>query len=170
MTAEQCRVQREARAASAEVWDFSIHLSPLPPAQSSSLSSQSPSQTFAGYMGLRFLDLSSRTGDAGITVVSSLCRTGLATETLYMLLAHAFEYPGLQLHRVQFVTAAENVGMRGWLEGCGVPVEYRMREAFPDGRGGRMDGVGYSVLEGEWPALKERLRERLVMRLGVPVE
>ncbi|KAF8574731.1 hypothetical protein K439DRAFT_1624116 [Ramaria rubella] len=54
-----------------------------------------------------------------------------------------------------FRTTAENVRMRGWLEGCGVPVEYQMREAFPDGRGGRMDGwvwcVGGGVarVEGE---------------------
>ncbi|KAF8573426.1 acyl-CoA N-acyltransferase [Ramaria rubella] len=168
MTVEQCRALRETRAASAEVWDFSMHLTSLLPSAKSP-SPQSPSQTFAGYGGLTFLDLSNRTGEAGIMVVPSLYRTGLATETFYMILAHAFEYPGLQLHRMQFRTTAENVRMRGWLEGCGVPVEYRMREVFPNGRGGRMDVLGYSVLEGEWPALKAKLEERLTALLGPAV-
>jgi RimJ/RimL family protein N-acetyltransferase len=158
MSAEDCRARREAQAKDDERWDFHIHLtSPLTPAPS----------TFVGQCGITHIDLPNLSGEIGIAISSRLHRTGIATEALYVVLSHAFEHPELKLHRLQFVTASNNVQMRGWLESFEIEQEHRIREAWADGHGGWLDGLGYSILEAEWPALKTRLEARLAAR-GIP--
>ena len=152
VTAEEWRTKREAQATDDEIWSFYIHLA-------------GPAPAFVGQCALWRIDLPNRAAEIGICVSPRVHRRGIATEALYVVLSHAFEHPDLRLHRVQFVTGATNVQMRGWLEGFGIAVEHRLREAWSDGRGGWLDNVGYSILEGEWPALKTTLEARLAARL-----
>jgi len=159
ISVEEWRVKREGQAENDEIWNFNVHL--IDTSQSTSDSS------LVGQCGILRMDLPNRHAELGILISPRLHRTGIATEALYDTLSHAFEYPELRLHRVQFVTSSNNVQMRGWLESFGIELEYLKREDWIDGQGGWLDSVGYySVLEGEWPALKKKLEEKLVGRLG----
>ncbi|KAF8522165.1 acyl-CoA N-acyltransferase [Hysterangium stoloniferum] len=154
ITPEEWRIKREARSAKEEIWDFHIHfLSQVAPDKSIS--------SFVGQCGLIHIDTANRSAEVGIVVSPKWHRSKIASEALYMTLKHAFEYPDLKMHRVQFTTAPDNVQMRGWLENYGIKMEYRLREAWVDGKGGWIDSVGYSILESEWPALKKKLEEKL---------
>lgn len=163
MSAQEWRAKREANSANDEIWDFHIHRAGPEPGQ---LLVGQLVTSFVGQCALLHIDEPNRCADIGIIIPSSLHRIGIAAETLYMTLSHAFEHPDLKLHRVQFVTSSNNVKMRGWLEGFGIQLEYRMREAWIDGQGSWLDSVGYSVLETEWPQLKARMGEKLTSRLG----
>lgn len=164
MSAAEWGAKREAHSANDEICNFHIHLAaPLEVTARDSTS-------FVGQCGIMHIDTSNHCADIGIIIPSTAHRTGIATEAIYMTLSLAFEHPHLKLHRVQFVTASTNVQMRGWLESFGIEVEYRMREAWTDGREGWLDSVGYSILETEWPPLKARMEEKLSTRLGPPIQ
>ncbi|KAF8514289.1 acyl-CoA N-acyltransferase [Gautieria morchelliformis] len=154
---EECREKREALSATDNAWPFHIHINLPSPSASA----------FAGQCAILRMDITHRSTEIGIMINSALHRTGIATEALYMILSHAFEYPDLKLHRVQFLTSSSNVPMRGWLESFGIQLEYRQREAWINGEDGWQDVVGYSILETEWSPLKARMQEKLTARLGL---
>lgn len=86
-------------------------------------------------------------------------RTSINTECKYLLLTHAFETLGAI--RVFFKTDSRNERSQRALERIGVVKEgvLRHHRIMPDGY--LRDSVYYSILAGEWPAVKERLERYL---------
>jgi len=89
----------------------------------------------------------------------SALRTAANTEAKLLMLAHAFEY--WQVLRVCFHTDARNQRSRAALERIGGQFEgilraHRMAADFIP-----RDSVRYSIIAGEWPAVKQKLLERM---------
>ncbi|MFN2384035.1 MAG: GNAT family N-acetyltransferase [Gemmatimonadota bacterium] len=86
-------------------------------------------------------------------------RTAVNTEAKLLLLTHAFET--LACQRVEFKTDALNVPSRAALERLGAVEEGTLRAHMLTAGGRVRDSVYYSIVATEWPAVKERLAERL---------
>jgi RimJ/RimL family protein N-acetyltransferase len=86
-------------------------------------------------------------------------RTAVNTECKYLLAKHAFETLGCI--RVQFKTDLRNVRSQVAIERLGAKREGVLRNhmVMPDGT--YRDSVFYSILDIEWPGIKERLEEKL---------
>ena len=84
--------------------------------------------------------------------------TGLNVEAKLLLLGRAFS---AGCRRVEFKTHAENARSRGALEALGARFEGVLRRhmLLPDGSS--RDSAYYSVIEEEWPELRERQAARL---------
>ena len=82
-------------------------------------------------------------------------RTRVNTECKFLLLRHAFEQ--LRCLRVQFKTDLRNVRSQRAIERIGAVREGILRKnlTMPDGH--QRSTVVYSVLDDEWPGVKERL-------------
>lgn len=82
-------------------------------------------------------------------------RTGANREAKLLQLTHAFET--LDARRVEFKTHARNLASRAALLGIGATFEGVLRHhtLMPDGSD--RDSAFYSVIAGEWPAVKARL-------------
>ena len=85
--------------------------------------------------------------------------TGVNVETKLLLLAHAFETVGLR--RVEFKTDARNERSRGALQALGAQFEGIFRKHMVVRDGGARDSAYYSVIDDDWPALKQALQARL---------
>jgi N-acetyltransferase len=86
-------------------------------------------------------------------------RTGANVEAKLMLLRHAFEQVGLR--RVEFKTDARNERSRGALLALGAQFEGIFRKHMVVRDGAPRDSAYYSVIDDDWPALRERLERRL---------
>lgn len=86
-------------------------------------------------------------------------RTAINTEAKYLLLKHAFEY--LKCVRVELVTDVLNERSRAAILRIGAKQEGVLRNhmIMPNGR--IRDSVCFSIIEAEWPGVKERLLARL---------
>ena len=86
-------------------------------------------------------------------------RTPINTECKYLLLRHAFETLGAI--RVQLKTDERNIRSQTAIERIGGIREATLRHhmIMPDGF--RRNTVYFSILEAEWPAVKERLEGML---------
>ncbi|MEU5693514.1 GNAT family protein [Actinosynnema sp. NPDC020468] len=86
-------------------------------------------------------------------------RTALNTNAKYLLLGHAFETLGA--HRVGWHTDHRNDRSQKAIERLGATKEgvLRVHRVRPDGT--LRDTVVYSMTAAEWPAVKERLEQRL---------
>jgi RimJ/RimL family protein N-acetyltransferase len=86
-------------------------------------------------------------------------RTIVNTECKFLLLRYAFETLGTI--RVQFKADLRNERSLRALERIGAKREGILRNhmVLPDGV--RRDSVFYSIIDGEWPGVKERLEEKL---------
>lgn len=86
-------------------------------------------------------------------------RTPVNTECKYLLLRHAFETLGCI--RVQLKTDLRNERSQKAIERLGAVKEGVLRNhmILPDGR--YRHSVFYSILDTEWPAVKNRLEERM---------
>ncbi|KIJ53702.1 hypothetical protein M422DRAFT_25518 [Sphaerobolus stellatus SS14] len=166
ITPDEWRVIREDRAKKDDTCDFHARFVMPSSSNQDPLSESGSLSLLAAQATIMEINLVNRSGELGLIVKPELHRSGIATELLYLLLRHAFEHPGLKLHRACFVTGKDNVQMKGWLEAFGIEQEFRFREAWSDGKGGYVDAVGYSILDREWPELKERLEVYLDKRLG----
>jgi RimJ/RimL family protein N-acetyltransferase len=84
--------------------------------------------------------------------------TGANVETKLLLLEHAFERCGLQ--RVEFKTDARNLRTRGALLALGARFEgvFRKHMLLPSGP---RDSAWYAIVDDDWPAVKQRLLERV---------
>ena len=80
-------------------------------------------------------------------------------ESKYLLLEHAFERLGCI--RVQLKTDARNLQSQRAIEHLGAVREglFRNHLILPDGT--IRDSIYYSIIDSEWPGVKERLIERL---------
>lgn len=85
--------------------------------------------------------------------------TGVNVETKLLLLSHALETVGLR--RVEFKTDARNERSRGALEALGATFEGILRKHMVVREGGERDSAYYSVIDDDWPRVKERLERRL---------
>jgi RimJ/RimL family protein N-acetyltransferase len=85
--------------------------------------------------------------------------SGVNVETKLLLLEHAFERAGLR--RVEFKTDARNARSRGALQALGAQFEGIFRKHMVVRDGGPRDSAYYSVIDDDWPALKQALQARL---------
>jgi len=85
--------------------------------------------------------------------------SGVNVEAKYLLLRHAFEELGCI--RVQLKTDLLNLRSQKAIERLGAVREGVMRSHMILWNGRRRDSVIYSILESEWPAVKQRLEVRL---------
>jgi RimJ/RimL family protein N-acetyltransferase len=110
----------------------------------------------------RYLEIhrSWRTLEIGWTwLAASAQRSAANTECKFLLLKHAFEDHGAL--RVQFKTDGRNLRSQQALERLGAVKEGVLRKQRVNHDGFVRDAVYYSILDDEWPAVKERLRAKL---------
>jgi RimJ/RimL family protein N-acetyltransferase len=86
-------------------------------------------------------------------------RTSVNTEAKYLLLTHAFETLGCI--RVQFKTDLRNERSQRALERLGAIQEGILRQHMITPDGYIRSSVYYSILDSEWPSVKERLKLKL---------
>jgi RimJ/RimL family protein N-acetyltransferase len=90
---------------------------------------------------------------------SSARRTGVNSETKLLMLSHAFET--LNCVAVEFRTHFFNFTSRTAIERLGAKLDgvLRSHQLLPDGS--RRDTVVYSILDHEWPSVRNHLISRL---------
>jgi len=88
--------------------------------------------------------------------------TGANVEAKLLQLGHAFETWGCR--RVELKTDARNERSRAALEALGATFEGVHRKHMLVRGGERRDSAWYSVLDDEWPAIRQRLTARLAAR------
>jgi RimJ/RimL family protein N-acetyltransferase len=106
------------------------------------------------------VDAANRRLEIGYTwYVSSARRSGVNSETKLLMLGHAFDELGCVA--VEFRTHFFNFTSRAAFERLGAKLDgvLRSRQVLPDGS--RRDTVVYSILDIEWPAVRNNLRYRL---------
>ncbi len=89
-------------------------------------------------------------------------RTGVNTESKYLLLRHAFETLGMV--RVQLKTDARNQRSRDAIGRIGARYEGTLRRVKKLHTGFIRDTAVYSILDEEWPSVKQRLEEMMQPR------
>ena len=89
----------------------------------------------------------------------SVQRTGLNTEAKLLLLGHAFETLGCA--SVGFHTSTQNAASRAAIARLGAKEEGILRQHLRHRDGSLRDSVCFSVLDGEWPAVKTGLEQKL---------
>jgi RimJ/RimL family protein N-acetyltransferase len=90
---------------------------------------------------------------------ASVRRTGVNTEAKLLMLSHAFDELGCVA--VEFRTHFMNAASRAAIERLGAKLDgvLRSHQLLPDGS--RRDTVVYSILDVEWPAVRNNLHFRL---------
>lgn len=86
-------------------------------------------------------------------------RTPANTEAKYLMLRHAFESLGCV--RVELRTNALNLRSRNAILRIGATEEGTLRRHMVNDEGVYRDTVYFSILDHEWPGVKERLEARL---------
>jgi RimJ/RimL family protein N-acetyltransferase len=95
----------------------------------------------------------------GTWLAQSAQRTGINTEAKLLMLTHAFET--WRVHRVSLVTDARNARSRNAILRLGARFDGILRAVRVASDFTIRDTAVYSILDGEWPALKTRLVARL---------
>ena len=106
----------------------------------------------------RFLDIqpAHRTLEIGWTWIGTKYqRTAVNTECKYLLLSYAFEKLGAV--RVQLRTDTRNEKSQKAIERIGAVKEGVLRKSHTTHTGFIRDSVYYSIIDDEWPAVKQRL-------------
>jgi RimJ/RimL family protein N-acetyltransferase len=86
-------------------------------------------------------------------------RTGINTEAKLLMLTHAFET--WRVHCVRLKTDARNERSRQAILGVGARFDGILRGHAVAADGTVRHSAFYSILDAEWPEVKERLRARL---------
>ena len=115
----------------------------------------------------RYLDI--RENDRGLEIGGTWYgpawrRTGVNTECKRLLLAHAFE--SLGAIRVQLKADARNERSLRAIERIGATREGVLRDQLRLPDGFVRSTVYYSILEAEWPAVRERIDRLIAARTG----
>lgn len=100
--------------------------------------------------------------EIGTTWISaSWQKTFVNTEAKFLMLRHAFEH--LNCVRVQFTTDEINEKSRAAILRLGATQEgiVRHERIMPDGR--KRNSVRFSIIDDEWPSVRQRLEAMLVM-------
>ena len=82
-------------------------------------------------------------------------RTGINTEAKLLMLTHAFE--SWMVHRVSFRTDSRNERSRAAIERLGARFDGVVRAVSIAYDGAIRDSAIYSILDSEWPQVKDRL-------------
>jgi RimJ/RimL family protein N-acetyltransferase len=109
------------------------------------------------------IDRANRKLEIGHTwLAASVQRSSINTEAKYLLLTYAFEK--LDCVRVQFTTDELNEKSRAAILRLGAQQEgiVRHERIMPDGR--KRNSVRFSIIDDEWPRVREGLRARLAAR------
>lgn len=102
------------------------------------------------------IDLANKSCEIGSTFYAErVQQSGVNTAVKFMLLRHCFEELGMI--RVQFKTDAENGRSRKALERIGAIKEGVLRNERIRSTGKPRDAVLYSIIDREWPEVKEKL-------------
>jgi RimJ/RimL family protein N-acetyltransferase len=91
--------------------------------------------------------------------VESARRSGVNSETKLLMLGHAFDQLGCVA--VEFRTHFFNFASRAAIERLGAKLDGVLRSHQVLADGSRRDTVVYSILDIEWPAVRNNLRYRL---------
>src|SRR4051794_24912808 len=106
------------------------------------------------------IDLTNRRVEIGWTwVAPAWQRSAVNTEAKLLMLEHAFERLGCI--RVEFKTDALNEQSRNALLGIGAKFEGIFRQHMVTETPRLRDSAYFSIIDAEWPAVKERLQARL---------
>lgn len=98
--------------------------------------------------------------EIGYTWLGTACQgTGVNVMAKYLLLEHCFEE--LETVRVQFKTDVRNLRSRKALEKIGAREEGFLRKHMLLWNGHRRDSVVYSIIDDEWPRIRDRLQRLL---------
>jgi RimJ/RimL family protein N-acetyltransferase len=112
--------------------------------------------------GTRFMniDRANRRAEIGSTwIVPAWQRTAVNTEAKYLMLRHAFEV--WKCIRVELKTDALNQKSRHAILRIGAKEEGTLRRHVITWSGRVRDSVYFSILDSEWPEVKQRLESRL---------
>ena len=106
------------------------------------------------------VDAANRRLEIGHTWYSKRAQRGpINTECKLMLLSHAFEK--LQCIAVEFRTHWFNHASRAAIERLGAKQDGVLRSHQVSADGSKRDTVVFSIIDGEWPAVKRHLRYQL---------
>jgi RimJ/RimL family protein N-acetyltransferase len=106
------------------------------------------------------VDSANRRLEIGATwYVPTVRRTGVNSEAKLLLLGHAFDE--LNCVAVEFRTHFFNAASRAAIERLGAKLDGVLRSHQVLADGSRRDTVVYSILDIEWPAVRNNLRYRL---------
>ncbi|MEX5608563.1 GNAT family N-acetyltransferase [Pseudomonas protegens] len=106
------------------------------------------------------IDRHNRKLEIGSTWIASRWqRSFVNTEAKYLMLCHAFD--DMNCVRVQFTTDEINHTSRAAILRLGARQEgiVRHERIMPDGR--KRNSVRFSIIDDEWPAVRQRLQQRL---------
>ena len=106
------------------------------------------------------LDRAHRTVEIGHTwIAQSWQRSFVNSEAKLLMLAYAFDELGM--NRVQFMTDATNARSRAAILRLGATEEGRLRKERVMWDGRVRDSLVFSIVDDDWPAVRERLRAAL---------
>ncbi|MEM8710176.1 MAG: GNAT family protein [Planctomycetota bacterium] len=94
-------------------------------------------------------------------------RTGINVEAKLLMLTFAFDTLGLR--RVEFKTDERNARSRAAIEALGATFEGTHRKHMVTRGGGVRNSVYYSILDDEWPGVRELLAARSTRSFESPV-
>jgi RimJ/RimL family protein N-acetyltransferase len=118
-----------------------------------------PDGKVAGRTGYLDIREKHRTLEIGTVLFKEFHGTKVNPESKYLLFKHAFETLGAV--RVQIKTDARNLQSQRAIEKLGAVKEGVLRNYQTRADGYVRDTVMYSVIDKEWPGVKERLEARL---------
>lgn len=106
------------------------------------------------------IDHANRRVEIGATwIATPWRRTAVNTEAKYLMLRHAFETLGCI--RVEFKTDALNQRSRNAIRRIGAREEGTLRQHMIMWSGRLRDSVYFSILDSEWPRVKQDLEQKL---------
>ncbi len=109
----------------------------------------------AGVMSLMRIDPANGSIEiGGVNFGAPLMRTVASTEAQRLLMGHVFD--GLVYRRLEWKCDALNAGSRRAAQRLGYTFEGVFRQAMVT-KGRNRDTAWFSLLDGEWPAVRERL-------------
>jgi RimJ/RimL family protein N-acetyltransferase len=95
----------------------------------------------------------------GTWLAASAQRSPINTEAKYLQLCHAFEV--WRVHRLVLITDERNARSRAAIERIGGQLEVIHRNHRPASDGTIRSSAVFTILEADWPRVKERLEARL---------
>ncbi|MBZ5200659.1 GNAT family N-acetyltransferase [Planomicrobium chinense] len=120
----------------------------------------SNSGSIVGTTRIYAIDKANKSCEIGSTFYAETAqRTHVNTAVKFALLEYCFEKRGMI--RVQFKTDAENSASQKALERIGAKKEGLLRNERIRSTGKPRDAVVYSIIDSEWPAVKNGLSEKL---------
>jgi RimJ/RimL family protein N-acetyltransferase len=106
------------------------------------------------------IDLANRRLEIGATwIAAPWRRTAVNTEAKYLMLRHAFETLGCI--RVELKTDSLNQRSRNAIRRIGATEEGTLRQHMITWSGRLRDSVYFSILDSEWPRVKQELEHKL---------